>query len=213
MKTFLPTAIRASLATLAAGRSILDPSTDGSAMERKLVRVLEVFRETGVRWALVGAHAIGTFTHPRATEDFDFVIEDARLRGVLDALEKELGELDPIDMGPAIRLRAHDLDLIRSATHPLFQAALDRVRTVGDWRIPVPEVLLALKFLAAVSPWRDRTKKMQDTVDLRALYMAVGKDALDAELLRELAAKVYPGAEKEFSELLARLESGEPSAI
>ncbi len=69
--------------------------------------------------------------------------------------------------------------------------------------------MIVLKYLAAVSPWRDRTKKMQDAVDLRTLLMAVGREELDEELMRRLAALVYPGAKKEFEALLGRIERGE----
>jgi hypothetical protein len=79
--------------------------------------------------------------------------------------------------------------------------------------VPVPEVLIALKFLAAVSPWRDRTKRMYDTADLRALYLAVGQDQLDSELMNDLAAQVYPGAEREFGQLLEKIERGEPITV
>ncbi len=182
-------------------------------MEEKIARVVAVFQQLEARWALVGAHAVGTLAEPRATVDFDFIVEESKLRAILKALEEEFGELDAVDLGPAMRLRALDVDLIRSSTHALFQEALGQVRLVGDWKIPVPEVLIVLKYLAAVSPWRDRTKKMQDTVDLRTLLMAVGREELDEELMRRLAALVYPGAEKEFEALLGRIERGEPVTI
>lgn len=182
-------------------------------MQEKIARVVSLLRQTGARWALVGAHAVGTLTEPRATADFDFVVEESKLRAVLDALGREFGDLDLVDLGPALRLRTLDVDLIRSDTHPLFREALSRIRTVADWNLPVPEVLIVLKFLAAVNPWRNRTKRMQDMVDLRALYLAVGGDALDLKLMKRLSASVYPGAEKEFETLLLRLERGEPISI
>lgn len=182
-------------------------------MEAKIGRVVAVFEELAARWALVGAHAVGALTEPRATSDFDFVIEESKLKRVLGSLEKSFGELDAVDLGPALRLRALDVDLIRSTTHPLFQEALANVRPLGDWKIPAPENLIVLKFLSAVSTWRDRTKRMQDVVDLSALFLAVGRENLDGELMRRLAAQVYPRAEVEFENLLRRLESGEPIAI
>ena len=182
-------------------------------MEEAIRRFVAVLRQSGARWSLVGAHAIGTLTEPRATVDFDFVVEDSKLRRLLSALEEEFGELDVVDMGPEVRLRALDIDLIRAGNHALFQEALRRVREVGDWPIPVPEVLIALKFLAATSPWRNRPKKMQDVADLSALYFAIGRDALDFDLLRQLAQRVYPGAETEFIGLLDKLEHGEAISI
>ncbi len=182
-------------------------------MEEKIGRVVAVFEELEVRWALIGAHAVGALTEPRATSDFDFVVEEPKLRAVIAALEESFGELDTVDIGPALRLRALDVDLIRSTTHPLFQEALANIRPLGDWKIPAPEILIVLKFLSAVSTWRDRTKKMQDVVDLRALFLATGREHLDEKLMSELAAQVYPRAEVEFEDLLRRIESGEPIAI
>ncbi len=182
-------------------------------MEERIARVVDVFRQVGSHWALVGAHAIGTLAEPRATVDFDFVVEGSKLRAVLTALEEGFGELDAVDLGPAMRLRALDVDLIRSTTHSLFGEALTHAREVAGWNVPVPEVLLVLKFLAAVSPWRERTKRMQDVVDLTTLVTAVGREALDQELVRRLAAQVYPGAEAELEALLGRIERGEPITI
>lgn len=209
----LPQSIRTSLAILGATRAIVQRQEEARKMEETIARVVAIFQQSGTRWALIGAHAIGTLTQPRATADFDFVVEEPKLRGIVKALEQEFGELDAVDLGPALRLQALDVDLIRSATHPLFREALSHVRLVGDWNIPLPEVLMVLKFLAAVSPWRDRTKRMQDTVDLSTLFLAVGRDQLDADLLKKLAAQVYPGAERGFEALLDRIESGEPVTI
>src|SRR5690606_15735582 len=136
--------------------------------------------------------------------DFDFVVEERKLRAVVTELEKVFGELDREDVGAAIRLRAIDVDLIRSTDHPLFKAAIEHTRAVGDWVVPVTEVILVLKFLAAVNPWRGSDRRAQDFVDLRSVYRAVGRDALDVALMNELAALVYPTAEKEFGELLGR---------
>ncbi len=182
-------------------------------MEARIARVVDVFRQLDSRWALVGAHAIGTLAEPRATADFDFVVEGSKLRAIVRALEEEFGDLDAVDIGPAMRLRALDVDLIRSTTHSLFGEALTHVRSLADWNVPVPEVLVVLKFLAAVSPWRERTKRMQDIVDLTVLVTAVGRDALDGALLQRLAAQVYPGGDKELEALLGRIERGEPITI
>ncbi len=182
-------------------------------MEKRIARVVGIFQAVGSDWALVGAHAIGTLAEPRATKDFDFVVEGSKLRAITKALEEEFGDLDAVDLGPAMRLRALDVDLILSTTHPLFQEALRRVRPVADWKVPVPEVLIVLKFLAAVSPWRERTKRMQDIVDLTILVTTLGRDALDEALLKELAAQVYPGGDDELEALLGRIERGEPITI
>lgn len=181
-------------------------------MEETIRRLVSVFDQSGARWALVGAHAVGMITEPRATADLDFVIEEARLKTVLEALRDELGELDDEDIGPAVRLKALNVDLIRSATHPLFGEALRRTRILEQWSVPVTEALIALKFLAAISPWRAPEKRLHDLGDLVALYRAA-RDELDPALLRRLAGMAYPGAEREFEALLERIDRGEPLRI
>lgn len=213
MSSLMPQAVRASVRILGLTRSITGLPEEGPLMEERIERVVAIFRRLKTQWALVGAHAVGTMTTPRATVDFDFVVEESKLRSIVRALEEEFGELDAVDLGPALRCRALDVDLIRSTTHPLFQEALRNVRSVDGWPIPVPELLIVLKFLAAVNPWRDRTKRMYDVADLRALYLTIGKDELDGELMKTLSALVYPGAESEFAALLEKIEKGEPIAI
>jgi hypothetical protein len=177
-----------------------------------VARVVRVFEATRARWALVGGHAIGMLTEPRATADFDFIIEGAKFDDVMGALTKEFGQLDGNDIGAAIQLRAIDVDLIRSTNHPLFQRALEHVRTIGKWKLPRTEVVLVLRFLAAVSAWRARHKRMQDVSDISSMYAVAGEE-LDRALMLELAALAYPGAEREFSELLAKIDRGDPISI
>jgi hypothetical protein len=180
--------------------------------EAEIVRVVEVFEAKHAKWALVGAHAMGLITEPRATLDFDFVVEGSKLDAVVKALTKQFGELDERDIGAAIQLRAIDVDLIRSTSHPLFQVALDQLRTIREWRVPRTEVLVVLKFLAAVSPRRDSDKRMQDVTDIARIYKRA-RTQLDRTLMVELAALVYPGAETEFGELLDKLERGDRISI
>lgn len=181
--------------------------------ETDIVRVIRAFEASNAKWALVGAHAVGLLTEPRATVDFDFIVEGRRLSAVLARLKGEFGDLDALDIGAAVRLRAIDVDLIRSDNHALFREALERTSIVGDWRIPPPEAIIALKFLSAVSPWRNRDKRAQDIVDLRTVYHAVGSEALDRAVMVELAGLVYPGAERELEDILERIDRGEPIPI
>lgn len=180
--------------------------------EVDIVRVVEVFEANQARWALVGAHATGLVTAPRATADFDFIVEGAKLAVIVRDLTKVFGDLDEREIGAGVELKAIDVDLIRSTNHPLFQRAIDDLHTIGEWRVPATEVLIALKFLAAVSPWRDRNKRRLDIVDLAAMYEAARVE-LDRNKLNELASLVYPGADVEFRKLLEQIDSGQPISI
>jgi hypothetical protein len=193
------------------GRSPLGGRGARTMSETDISRVVEVFETNGVRWALVGAHAIALLTEPRATVDFDFIIEGARLGSVLRDLEVAFGGLDENDIGAAVQLRAIDVDLIRSTNHPLFQVALDELRAIGEWRVPRTEVVIVLKFLAAVSPWRHQRKRRQDVLDISFVCERAG--SLDRGWMIELSKLVYPGADNEFRELLEKLDRGDPLTI
>jgi hypothetical protein len=213
----IPEAIRRSMRILATHRALFgrrDGAERGgrTMSEADINRVVEVFEACRARWALVGAHAIGLLTEPRATADFDFIVEASKLRVVVRGLARQFGELGETDIGAAIQLKAIDVDLIRSSNHPLFQAALKQVRTVGDWKVPRTEVLIVLKFLAAVSPYRAPRRRRQDVTDLSNVY-EVGQRDLDRAAMVELSRLVYPGAEREFGELLDKIDRGEPIAI
>lgn len=180
--------------------------------EPDIARVVEILETDHVSWALIGAHAVSLVTEPRATPDFDFIVEDTKIDCVVRELAAEFGELDKNDVGAAIQLRAIDVDLVRPAIHPLLRIALESTRTIGDWRVPRTEILVVLKFLAAVGSWRARSKRMQDMGDICSVCRgAVGE--LDRALMLELSELVYPGAEREFSELLGRIDRDEPISI
>jgi hypothetical protein len=181
--------------------------------ETDVARVVEVFERVGAGWALVGAHAVGLLTEPRATEDFDFIVEESKLRLVVEGLRDVFGELDEEDVGAAIRLRALNVDLIRSTNHPLFGEAIAQTHKVGDWNIPSAEIVVVLKYLSAVSPWRHIDRRAQDIVDLRRVYRQVGRDNLDVARMIALAALAYPGAENEFQRILDLIDRGKPIEV
>jgi hypothetical protein len=213
----IPDAIRRSMRILATHRSLFGRRGAGERgvremSEADITRVVEVFEAKRARWALVGAHAIGLLTEPRATADFDFIVEGAKLEDVVRALSRSFGNLDELDIGAAIQLRAIDVDLIRSTNHALFEVALAEIRTVGDWKVPRTEVLIALKFLAAVSPRCAQRKRRQDVLDISFIW-EIANAQLDRSLLVELSALVYPGAEREFRELIDKLDRGDPLTI
>jgi hypothetical protein len=212
MKSGIPEAVRESLEILQIQLSMRGNDRSGGEMEETIGRVVGVFQKVGADWALVGAHAIGMLTEPRATMDFDFVVDDRKLGEVLDGLHAEFGELETIDIGAAILVKTIAVDLIRSSSHALFGEALRTARIVEEWRIPETECLIALKYLAAIGPWRARAKRTRDVADLIAVYQGnLGR--LDRERLVRLGGLAYPGAEREFRALLDRIDRGEAISI
>jgi hypothetical protein len=155
---------------------------------------------------------VKTYVEPRATVGIDFIIDARRLRAVLSELEKDVGAIQTVDMGAAVRVTNLAIDLIRGDNHPLFRAALDAATDKGGVRVPPPEILVVLKFLSAVSPWRRLADRKQDAADLIRVYQA-----LEAEFDRagaiQLARRVYPGAEREFETVLDRIDRGEDVSL
>ena len=179
----------------------------GPDMEDVYRRTIGVMERLGVKWTLVGAHAVNAYARPRATADIDFVVEAKKLTRVLEALEAEFGNTSTTDMGAAMRVTNLSIDLIRSDNHPLFRAALDAAEDRGGARVPPPELLVALKFLAIVSPWRKVADRKQDAADLINVYQAAG-DEFDRDAAIAYGKTVYPGAERELGELLDGIDAG-----
>jgi hypothetical protein len=181
-------------------------------MEENLRRTVAAIEGAGSGWALVGAQAINLFIPPRATEDFDLVVSGGRFAHVLKELRREFGDPPEVDLGAAVRFPTLGIDLIRSTTHALFGVALERAVPRQDARVPPVEVLIALKFLSTVSPWRREEDRKQDALDLIRLYRAQAADLDRAEMVR-LGGLAYPGAEREFTALIDKLDRGDEVAI
>lgn len=181
-------------------------------MEDNFRRTVEAIERSGAEWALVGAEAVNLYVEPRATEDFDLVISGHKFNAALSEVRKEFGTLQEVDIGPAVRLPGLGIDLIRSTSHALFQIALERSRPQQDARVPPAEVLIALKFMSAVSSWRKAGDRKQDAADMIKLYEA-GGSSLDRNEMIRLAALVYPGAEREFTTMIDKLDRGEAVSI
>jgi len=112
----IPEAIRRSMRILATHRALFGRPVHGrgaarTMSETDIARVVEVFETSRAGWALVGGHAIGLVTEPRATADFDFIVEGAKLSKVTRELTRVFGELGENDIGAAIQLKAIDVDL------------------------------------------------------------------------------------------------------
>lgn len=141
------------------------------------------------------------------------MIDDRRLKTLLRELEHELGPLDTRELGPAVRLQALSVDLVRASSSQVFREALARFVDKDGWRIPTLEMLLVLKFMSAVSPWRGRDRARQDVLDLARVYGSVDPADVDRELMRALAGHAYPGAERELDSLLDKIDRDEPLTL
>ena len=181
-------------------------------MEDVIERVVECFHRERVTWCLVGAHAVGYYCEPRATSDFDFIIDDQKWAYLEAALHKEFPDLVVQDIDVAVRLPSIHVDLIRASSGPLFMEALRDALPEGRWHIPSVEVMIVLKFLSATNMWRHRDRRSQDTLDLMRMWRKHGAGA-DRDKMVELSKLVYRGAEAEFQELLDKIDKGLPITI
>ncbi|MBI4600580.1 MAG: nucleotidyl transferase AbiEii/AbiGii toxin family protein, partial [Planctomycetes bacterium] len=171
----------------------------------------------GVDWVLVGAAAVNHYLkRPRATLDVDVVVREKDLRKakrVLKAACPDLRETESSPLGPPegtvvnfhgtlspdpMRLEA---DVIKSQSHELFGVALDRKVVAGGVKVATVEVLLALKYLAAVSPWRRPGDKHQDVADFIKAFKD-NRDRIDRALLLDLAFRADEGAREDFPRFL-----------
>lgn len=182
-------------------------------MQETIKRIVSVLDRLGIRWCLIGAHAIGEYTEPRATEDVDLLVDDRRMPKLLTALHAELGDLDVDDIGPAVRLRAVDVDLVRASSNEVFRRSLSDTVDVDGWRFPRRESLLVMKFMAATSPFRGLDRRRQDMVDLITLYRSIDPDDVDRDHVATLAATIYSGADSELLGLLDKIDADEPISI
>ena len=182
----------------------------GGPVADAIEKVIQILDELGVSWCLIGAHAVGEFTEPRATTDVDLLVDDRKLGELLGALRTGLGELDDVDIGPAVRLRAIAVDLVRASSNRLFRETISGAVERHGMKLPTREALIALKFMAMVAPFRAQNRRRQDVVDLIALYESAVETELDRAELARLTAMIFPGAETKLSELLRRIDAGEP---
>jgi hypothetical protein len=206
----LPAGIAESLKILRFQRALR--KEEGPAMEDVLRRIIAVFERAQSPWALVGAQAVNLYVRPRATVDLDFVVETRKLTSIVKLAEEEFGELRTHDVGAALRLLDISVDLIRSDNHALFRAALDLAREEQGLRVPPAELIVVLKFMSAVSPWRDPADRRQDAADLIRIYRTVGA-GFDRDAALGHAKRAFPGAGKELAEVFDRIDRGEDIAL
>jgi hypothetical protein len=217
-RTALPRNIRTSLISLAIGHSL----KNGAAVseERYSRRILELFDRLdaeGIEWVMVGAQAVNLYlVRPRATMDVDIVVRQKHLRKAKKVLREICGAVEDsevhfrgiLEPDPA-RL---EVDVIKSQSHVLFEEVLDRRVEIDGVPAAKLEVLLALKYLSAVSPWRRVGDKHQDVSDFIKAFQD-NRVRIDRALLVELASKAHRGARKEFEKFLDAVENGKPITI
>jgi hypothetical protein len=182
--------------------------------------VLDALTKAHADFAVVGAHAVGVHARPRATIDFDVIVQGSKLASVSKMLRssgytvRDEGDVVQIWVGPKSTEAA--CDLMRSTAHPLWETILLKTSpgTVAGREVPIATrpALVALKFFSAVSPSRDREDRAQDVVDVARLVKTSWSLADRKEAL-SLVSVIHPGADGELARLLDDIAAGKPITI
>jgi hypothetical protein len=188
-----------------------------SNLPEKVADFLHRLEEEGIDWVLVGAEGINLYRKsPRATVDVDIVVRAKHIAKVRKVLRETCSAIKDTEVHlkgtlspPPIELT---VDVIKSQSHPLFEEALDRQVRIEGVRAPRLEALLALKFLAAVSPWRSREDKHQDVADFIKAYKD-NQASIDRALLVSLASRAHENAGEEFPVFLDAVENDRPITV
>lgn len=186
-------------------------------LPKKVLDLINRFEEADVDWVLVGAEAVNLYRkRPRATVDVDFVVRKKDLRMAKKILKETCSEVKDSEVHltgllskAPVRLT---VDVIKSQSHELFTEALDRKLDVEGMKVPPIEVLLALKYFSAVSPWRQRGDKYQDVADFVHAYED-NRAAVNRGLLTDLASRAYKNARKDFEKFLDDVDHDRPVAV
>ena len=189
----------------------------------RMRRVVEVMDRLGVRYAVIGGHAVSYHWKPRLTVDVDFIVGEKALSKLLRELPRagfvveRRGEIvrlwdagadpavdDPVvDLLPAEYNRTQ-LEALKSAEPVRYQGM--------ELRIVTREALVALKYLSATSPHREEGDKHQDVADLIHVVKQSFSDG-QARAARHLVELTYPGIGADFDRLLDNIRGGRPIAI
>jgi hypothetical protein len=133
------------------------------AIGRSFIRssdVEKLLSNHGIKHMIIGAHALGEITsEPRATQDVDIIVRGNDFSKTI----KLITDTFPNTHAEDSRIKDEQGNVlvdILTDDHPIYKMALN----LGG-RIPTPESLLVMKFLASVHPLRRKDKKLQDKAD------------------------------------------------
>jgi hypothetical protein len=180
------------------------------------LEVIRVLDAAGVRFMLLGAHAIGGWTHePRATEDVDVLVAARGHKKAVGALRAAFPRLHAEDHEDVTRLRDPEtgkvaIDVMKP-NQPLYRDALKYTHSVQSgaqtYSIPSLELALAMKFSAMISLTRADHKKLYDAGDFIRIVKA--NPDIDLEKLHALGQLVYNGGGAEVVEKVRQVRAGE----
>ena len=155
--------------------------------ERAVREVSRLFREAGIRHALVGALGANAYRErPRTTEDIDFFVGD-------EAFERHAGGLVTMRV-PVVEFDGVDVDQV-PLTESLrcVEDGLDRPHFSEGVPIAPVDTIVVMKLLAG---------RTQDLADVEAILAS----GADRELLRVAVRKAAPGHAEALDRLIENAE-------
>lgn len=168
------------------------------------LEVVEVLKQSGVRFVLMGAHGIGGWMNQaRATRDVDVVVRKADHKKALKAVRQKFPELVVDEHAVVSRLLGPQtgeplIDLMRPAN--LFAHVFDNsMLTDAGHHVPSAEMAIASKFSAIVSRNRPEEKLHLDASDFIQMVKR-NHERLDRDRLRQLGDAASAGGGAELSQ-------------
>jgi hypothetical protein len=178
--------------------------------------IIRILNEIGVRFVLIGTHALGGWMNkPRATHDVDLLMAARGHKKAVGALLKAFPDLEAEDTKDKTQLlhsdtRAVLIDVFKP-NRPLFREALKQSHTVlaGDleYRIPSVEMALTMRFAPLIDRDREQADRHQDAHDFICIIKA--NPEMDVKRLAMFGELVYNGGGKEIVELVRKVRAGE----
>jgi len=183
-------------------------------------KVRDLFRRLDaekIEWVLVGAEAVNLYlARPRATVDVDIVVRQKHLRKAKKVVKELCKGLEDTEVHFKALLSDDpnrlELDVIKSQSHRLLEAALNERVLVEEVPVPRIEVLLALKYLSAASPWRKVEDQHMDASDFIRAFKA-NRARIDRSLLVDFASQAHKNARSEFERFLDAVENDRPITL
>ena len=155
-----------------------------------LDRVITLLAEHGIRYCVVGGHAVNAYVMPVVTSDLDLAVASEDLQRVRDLLAHEFTP-EPAAQSPNVSVIGSDLR-VEIQTDPRYAefAARATVREVLGLSLPVAslEDILSGKVWAVTDPARRPSKRQKDLADISrilASYPAL-RDRVPPGLLTKL---------------------------
>lgn len=163
----------------------------------------KIFHEAGIDAVVIGGLVVGCHSgRPRSTQDIDVVVNAKSLpKKVIAQLARLVGskkvERHPSFVSFIKKTLLGDREVLdvrtsRSGSYGLvFDNSIALVIAGSQIRIPTAEMMVVLKYTAAVNPIRQKAKQVQDWADVYAIVDA--NDGLSMSTVRHLADSVVPG--------------------